>query len=180
MTRDVSVKIPARMMFSGGSDLGLARMIDPLAMSEISRLEEQVSELKKTVHELGSFRIEMESYKKVTEKLALELGILHKGMPFQSAPVEAQEVIKATASVFRIPLGTLLSRDRTPEASHARWAAWHVCNLTLLMGINCIAKTFKRDHATVTHGLRMLKAKIKKDTGLADLVRRVGQSVVQS
>ena len=180
MTRDVSVKIPARMMFSGGSDLGLARMIDPLAMSEISRLEEQVSELKKTVHELGSFRAEMQSYKTVTENLALELGVLHKAMPFQSAPPDAQKVIKATASVFRVPLGTLLSRDRTPEASHARWAAWHVCSSKLGMGINSLSKAFKRDYGTIAYGLRMFKAKIKKDTGLANLVWQVGQSVVQS
>jgi len=162
--RDVEVKIPARMtMFNSGevSQYNLSKMIDPLACSEIARLEEEVSELKRKVYELGSLRVEVETYKKVTENLAMELGILHKAMPFRGAPADIQKAINATSSVFRVSPEKLMSRDRTTAVAQARMACMYVCRVSLGMGLLAVGKLFRRGHGTADHAVRKVTSMIK-------------------
>ena len=179
--REVEVNIPSRMTIFNSvgavSEHAISRMIDPLACSEIARLEEEVSELKRKVYELGAFRIEMETYRKVTESLAMELGTLHKAMPFQGAPADGQKAIKATASVFRVSIEKLLSKDRTSDVSLARMACMYICRETLAMSLKAIGEMFNRDHGTALHGLRRVSSMIKTNEVFKKKVEEVRKSV---
>ena len=163
--REVEVNVPSRMTIFNSvgavSEHAISRMIDPLACSEIARLEEEVGELKRRVYELGAFRIEMETYRKVTESLAIELGVLHKAMPFRGTPADAQKAINATSSVFRVPIDKLMSKDRTTEVARARMACMYVCRQTLGMGFKAIGQMFNRNHGTAVHGLRKVTSMLK-------------------
>jgi len=164
--REVEVNIPSRMSLfnsASASEYALSKMIDPLACSEITRLEEEVAELKRKVYELGAFRIEMESYRKVTESLAIELGILHKAMPFRGTPADAQKAVNVTSSVFRVPVDKLVSKDRTADVAKARMACMYVCRVALGMGLKTIGEMFNRDHGTAFHALRKVASIMKTD-----------------
>jgi chromosomal replication initiation ATPase DnaA len=179
--RDVEVNIPARMtMFNSGevSEGNLSKMIDPLACSEIARLEEEVSELKRKVYELTALRIELETYKKVTENLAMELGVLHKAMPFRGTPAETQKAIKFAASLFRVPMEKLMSKDRTPEVAHARMACMYVCRVSLGMGLKPIGQMFKRDHGTALHAFRRIASMMKSSDGFKKKIEQLQDAVV--
>ena len=180
--RDVEINVPARMtLFNSGtvSEHSLSKMIDPLAYSEIARLEEEVGELKRKVYELTALRIEMETYKKVTENLAMELGVLHKAMPFRGTPAETQKAIKFASSLFRVPIEKLMSKDRTPEVAHARMACMYVCRVSLGMGLKAIGQLFKRDHGTALHAFRKITSMMKSSDGfkkkIEDLQDAVGE-----
>lgn len=178
--RDVEVKIPARMtMFNSGevSQYNLSKMIDPLACSEIARLEEEVSELKRKVYELGSLKVEVETYKKVTESLAMELGILHKAMPFRGAPADIQKAVNAASSVFRVSTDKLMSKDRTTEVAHARMACMYVLRDSLGMGFKAIGQLFNRDHGTAVHALKKVKSMMKSNQAFKKNVEELWAAV---
>lgn len=179
--REVEVTIPSRMtMFhsvQSVSEHAMSRMFDPLACSEIARLEEEVGELKRKVYELGVFRIEMQSYRKVTESLAIELGVLHKAMPFVGTTADAQKAINATASVFRIPIDKLMSKDRTPEVAYARMACMYICRESLGMGLKAIARLFNRDHGTALYGLKKVAAMLRTSETFKKKVSEVCNAV---
>lgn len=178
--RDVEVKIPVRMtMFNSGaiSEHNLSKMIDPLASSEIARLEEEVSELKRKVYELGSLRVEVETYKKVTENLAMELGILHKAMPFRGAPADIQKAINATSSVFRVSTERLMAKDRTPEVAHARMACMYVLRESFGTGLKAIGKLFKRDHGTVGYAVKKVPSMMRASEAFKRNVQELRDAV---
>jgi chromosomal replication initiation ATPase DnaA len=181
--RDVEVKIPVRMtMFNSGaiSEHNLSRMIDPLACSEIARLEEELCELKRKVYELSALKVEVETYKKVTENLAKELGVLHKAMPFRGAPSDIQKAINATSSVFRVSTDKLMSRDRTTEVAHARMACMYVCRVSLGMGLLAISKLFNRGHGTAFHAVRKVTSMMKTDEAFKRNVEELREAVGDS
>lgn len=163
--RDVNVEMPSRMKIMHEAritDLSLARMIDPLTQSEVSRLEEKVIQLERKLNEMANFTAEFVSYKRATEALACEVGALHKlGLFKRNGTRDATKVALVTASVFGLRPDQIMSRQRPDHIAVPRMVAMYVMRTHFGMGLQEIGQVFGRDHGTAMHAIRRVDSMLK-------------------
>ncbi|NDB94971.1 MAG: hypothetical protein EBZ78_02240 [Verrucomicrobia bacterium] len=150
------------------------KVLDPLANSEIARLEEVVASLKKAVNELQDLRVEVASYREVTVKLACELGMIQKTGLFKNpGSSQAHNVILAASSAFGVSTQKLLGKERPDYIAHPRMAAMWVLRTKLGMPLTEVGALFGRDHGTVLHACNRVPAMMKKNKVFAENVMKV-------
>lgn len=84
-----------------------------------------------------------------------------------------QEVLVAVATAFGLPLLRLTGPQRTQEVVLARHVAMYLCRETTGRTLKEIGKEFRRDHSTVTHGIRRIAGQRERDLGLDRMVERL-------
>lgn len=150
------------------------RVLDPLANSEIARLEEIVSTLKREVNELQGLRVEVASYREVTVKLACELGMIQKtGLFSNPGSAHAHNIVLAASSAFGVPVQKILGKERPDYIAHPRMAAMWVLRTKLGMSLMEVGAIFGRDHGTVLHACKRVPAMMKKNKAFAENVMKI-------
>lgn len=150
------------------------KVLDPLANSEIARLEEVVASLKRAVNELQDLRVEVASYREVTVKLACELGMIQKtGLFSNPGSAHAHNIVLAASSAFGVPVQKILGKERPDYIAHPRMAAMWVLRTKLGMSLMEIGSIFGRDHGTVLHAYRRVPTMMKKNKVFADNVMKI-------
>ena len=84
-----------------------------------------------------------------------------------------QEVQVAVAKAFGFPPLRLVGKQRANVLSLARHVAMYLCRQTTGRTLVEIGKEFRRDHSTVTYGIRRVAAARKRDLGLNRLIERL-------
>lgn len=177
---DVSVNSLRAVNFDSNPMLGdfleknASRILDPLANSEVARLEGIISQIRQAVSDVQAMRMEMASYRDVTLRLAMEVGALHKmGLLNKPGAIEGKHVIMATSSAFGIPVDKLLGPERPNHIAFARMAAMYVMREKLQMTLIDIGQVFNKDHGTVLHAVRRVPKLIKSNRLFAENLKKV-------
>jgi chromosomal replication initiation ATPase DnaA len=164
-SREVSVELPSRikmMQDARLNSISLAQMIDPLTQSEVSRLEERVIELEKSVAKASSFYDEFETYKTALLKLAEELGAMHQtGIFNKRLEKKPVMVVNAVANSFGLTPAQIMRRCRVAEVITARAVCYWVMRESFCMNLVAIGDFFGRDHGTIINGLKYMKKKLR-------------------
>jgi len=177
---DVNVNSLRAVNFDSDPALGdflqkrAGRIIDPLANSEVARLEGVVAQMRQAVSDVQAMKMEMASYKEVTLRLAMEVGALHKmGLLNRPGAIEGKHVIMATSSAFGIPVDKLLGPERPNHIAFARMAAMYVMREKLQMTLIDIGQVFNKDHGTVLHAVKRVPKLIKSNKLFSENLKKV-------
>ena len=84
-----------------------------------------------------------------------------------------QEVLMAVAKAFGLPPLRLTGPQRSQEIVLARHAAMYLCREVTGRTLKEIGKELRRDHSTVTHGIRRIAAQRERDLGLDRVLERL-------
>lgn len=94
--------------------------------------------------------------------------------PLTGGALRLSMVLNITADVFDIPVAQLRSKVRTRDITEARFAFWHIAHARALGSLGDLAKAAgKKDHETVSHGLRAARALLDTDKTFAARVREI-------
>lgn len=88
-----------------------------------------------------------------------------------------QQVLVAVATSFGLPPLRLTGPQRTQEVVLARHVAMYLCRELTGRTLKEIGKEFRRDHSTVTHGIRRIAGQRERDLGLDRMVERLIRQV---
>lgn len=156
----------------------LTMAVEPIMRSELLRIEELVGALKQKVYELEKLSVNLESYQNVTLKLASELGVLHKTMPRMSA--DPMKIVMRVCSSFRLPVETLMQRNRTKLVAQARAASIYLCFDLLGIGEPELARIFKRHQGSVYHAKKMVATAMAGGSSFGRKVKAIRKSILES
>ena len=111
------------------------------------------------------------------EGVAISADLLERilsGLPSQrTRKPSIQQVLIAVATAFGLPALRLTSPQRTQEVVLARHVAMYLCREVTNHTLKQIGKEFRRDHATVTHGVRRIAKQRERDRGLDRILERL-------
>lgn len=88
-----------------------------------------------------------------------------------------QQVLVAVATAFGIPPLRLRGRQRTQEVVLARHVAMYLCRELTGRTLKEIGREFRRDHSTVTHGIRRIEGQRERDLGLDRILERLAHQL---
>lgn len=148
------------------------QICDPLANSELARLEDEVSSLRAKVSEVETLRQKFESYALVTQRLAMEVSAYHK--VFKTiGNIDAHNVARLTASIFIVPLADMMGTARPTYLCHPRMAAMYVMKTRLGMTLEAVGGFFQKDHGTVMHAVKKVESLMEKNEQFAKKVNQI-------
>ena len=84
-----------------------------------------------------------------------------------------QQVLVAVATAFGLPPLRLTGAQRTQEVVLARHVAMYLSRELTGRTLKEIGREFRRDHSTVTHGIRRIAGQRERDLGLDRIVERL-------
>ncbi len=148
--------------------LGL-ELPDGVAETIASRYQHDVRKLEGTVNKLVS----ESNADRVRITPALLDRILSERASRRSRQPSIQEVQVAVAKAFGFAPLRLVGKQRSNVLVLARHVAMYVCRQTTGRTLVEIGKEFRRDHSTVTYGIRRIAAARKRDLGLNKLLERL-------
>jgi len=148
--------------------LGL-ELPDGVAETVASRYQHDVRKLEGTVNKLAA----KSNADRVQITPALLDRILSERASRRSRQPSIQEVQVAVAKAFGFAPLRLVGKQRSNVLVLARHVAMYVCRQTTGRTLVEIGKEFRRDHSTVTYGIRRIAAARKRDLGLNKLLERL-------
>lgn len=156
----------------------VARKADALAMDLPTAAAEKIaSRYKNNIRELeGALaRVFAVARAEGTTKVSVEfVDRVLSGLPSNRLPRPTiHQVMTATATAFGVPLLRLQGKQRSQDLVLARHVAMYVCREVTGRTLKEIGKEFRRDHSTVTYGLRRVEHQRRRDLGLDRLVERL-------
>ncbi len=83
------------------------------------------------------------------------------------------KILVTTATMFGVPLLHLRSRRRSHDLSLARHAAMYLCREVTHATLQEIGNEFRRDHSSVSYGVRRIQHQRSRDPGLEEMLQRV-------
>lgn len=149
------------------------RILDPLANSELARLEDELTKLRVVCAEITTLKQTVMSYQEATHKLAQELCALHKVFA-NIGEADAYSVAMLAASIFGVSAKEMMSSKRPAHLTLPRFAAMYVMRTKMGMNLSAIGKFFKRDHGTAMHGISKAEKLLKEDSQFKE---RVGKMI---
>lgn len=148
--------------------LGL-ELPDGVAETIASRCQHDVRKLEGTLNKL----VAESNADGVRITTALLDRILSERASRRSRQPSIQEVQVAVAKAFGFAPLRLVGRQRSNVLVLARHVAMYLCRQTTGRTLVEIGKEFRRDHSTVTYGIRRIAAARKRDLGLNKLIERL-------
>lgn len=141
---------------------GVAETIASRYQNDVRKLE---GILNKLVAESNADRVQISS--------ALLDRILSERACRRSRQPSIQEVQVAVAKAFGFAPLRLVGKQRSNVLVLARHVAMYICRKTTGRTLVEIGKEFRRDHSTVTYGIRRIAAARQRDLGLNKLLERL-------
>ncbi|MDE2881889.1 MAG: chromosomal replication initiator protein DnaA [Acidobacteriota bacterium] len=148
--------------------LGL-ELPDGVAETIASRYQHDVRKLEGTVNKLFA----ESNADRVRISPALLDRVLSERASRRSRQPTIQEVQVAVAKAFGFAPLRLVGKQRSNVLVLARHVAMYLCRKTTGRTLVEIGKEFRRDHSTVTYGIRRIAAARKRDLGLNKLLERL-------
>lgn len=148
--------------------LGL-ELPDGVAETIASRYQHDVRKLEGTVNKLFA----ESNADRVRISPALLDRVLSERASRRSRQPTIQEVQVAVAKAFGFAPLRLVGKQRSNVLVLARHVAMYLCRKTTGRTLVEIGKEFRRDHSTVTYGIRRVAAARKRDLGLNKLLERL-------
>lgn len=91
--------------------------------------------------------------------------------------VSGRDVLLICSDKLRIPMKTLISKDRHKRIARARQACYYVARHTTGLSYPELGKLFHRDHTTILYGVRTMEKLVKHNENLrveiAGLIKEV-------
>ena len=121
-----------------------------------------------------ALRADRRSFKGVPISLELARSTMLSRPTKRRPSVSIDNIQKATASFFEVPLDLLLGSTRKQEVTAARHVGMYLCKSLTGAPLKAIGRHFgNRDHSTVIHACRSVKEKLAKDPGFENLVTQL-------
>ena len=158
----------AAIVRSKAATLGLA-LPDGVAETIASRYQKDVRKLEGVLNRL----VAESTADRVRISPALVDRILSERASGRSRQPSIQEVQVAVAKAFGFPPLRLVGKERFKVLVLARHVAMYLCRKTTGRTLVEIGREFRRDHSTVTYGIRRIGAARKRDLGLDKLLERL-------
>ena len=96
------------------------------------------------------------------------------GLPSKrSQRPSVRQVMAATSTAFGVPLLRLAGMQRSQDLVLARHVAMYICREVTNHTLKEIGREFRRDHSSVTYGIRRVEHQRSRDPGLDRLVERM-------
>ena len=76
--------------------------------------------------------------------------------------------VRCVSEMTGIPKAVLMSRARHEPVPQLRWIAWRLISNNSLVTFSTLGRLFKRDHVSVSYGLRQLNNRIETDKAFRD------------
>ncbi len=116
-------------------------------------------------------------------KVELDVDIVKEQLKIQDTPeidraVGLEEVAKAVAQFFKIPLADLKSKSRSKDIAHARHIAMYLSRKIIRATQQETGYFFGgRDHTSVIHASQKIHEQIESDIELAKIVNQIEKSI---
>jgi len=98
-------------------------------------------------------------------------------MAFDTMNCTGRDVLLVCSDRLRIPMKTIIGKDRHKRVALARQATYYVARHTTGMSYPELGKLFHRDHTTILYGVRKIEKIVKRDEKVrnmvADLIREL-------
>ncbi len=161
-------KMRAAIVRKKAATLGLD-LPDGVAETIASRHQNNVRKLEGTLNKL----LAASTADRVRISPALLDRVLSENASRRSRQPSIQEVQVAVAKAFGFAPLRLVGKQRSNVLVLARHVAMYICRKTTGRTLVEIGKEFRRDHSTVTYGVRRIAAARKRDLGLNRLLERL-------
>ena len=135
--------------------------------SNLRELENVLNQISAEV-DISGISPTVQSVGKIFRKLHPTENILARADGKGSLAKSADDVVTLVSDYFQIPATDLLGTSRKQEIVFPRQVSWLLCKDVLKMSYEAIGKAFGgKNHTTIMHGLRKIKALSRKDSSTA-------------
>jgi len=111
--------------------------------------------------------------RKINLDLAAETVRYYSTAEAEPVKVSVQTIIDVVADHLRIPVADLLGKKRNKEIVVPRQIAMYLAREMAGMSYPDIGRAFDRDYTTVIHSYEKIKAELKKDANLKNLISEI-------
>ena len=135
-----------------------------------------------SIRSLEGNLIKLSAYVEI-HKVELDIDIVKEQLKIQDTPeidraVGLEEVAKAVAQFFKIPLADLKSKSRSKEIAHARHIAMYLSRKIIRATQQETGSFFGgRDHTSVIHAAQKIHDSIESDPELAKIIDQIEKSI---
>jgi chromosomal replication initiator protein len=134
------------------------------------QIDSNIRELEGALTRLVAFA----AHKHQTVSIDLARQALLRRSTRATPSIGIEEIQKATADFFHIPIETLIGSTRKQEITTARHAGMYLCKSLTGAPLKAIGSHFgNRDHTTVIYACRNVEQKLNKDPGFGDMIAQL-------
>lgn len=128
--------------------------------------------------EIEELAVKIQGLDRTPPPLAEIIGkLLATPLPLCPARLSPINVIDATAIVLNVPIGRILSKERTQRVAYARQVAMYLARQMTGQSFPKLGSIFGRDHSTVLHACKLISKRLKDPAIGAASIRMTADAV---